>query len=134
MATSNSKPVTKWIGWVYFAGAMMLLSGLFQGVVGLIALLNKEFYVITPDQLAVFNFVAWGWIHVALAVLLISAGVSVINGGVWGRVIGIFLVGLSLVANFVFIGAYPFWSIIVMLVDVLVLYALLVHGDEAREV
>ncbi len=112
----------------------MLLSGVFQGIVGLIALLNKEFYVITPDQLAVFNFTAWGWIHIVLAALLISAGVSVMNGGIWGRIIGVFLVGLSLIANFVFVGAYPFWSIIVMLVDALVLYALLVHGGEAKEV
>lgn len=131
MATNNN--VTGWVGWVYFAGALMLVSGVFQGIMGLTALLNDKVFLVSPDKLAVLDYTQWGWVHLALGVILLTAGMSVINGGTWGRVVGVLLASLSLVANFVFLPAYPLWSVVVLVVDVLVMYALLIHGDEARE-
>lgn len=131
MAENNN--VTGWVGWVYFAGAFMVLAGVFQAIVGFMALLQNQVFVVTPERLVLLNYTAWGWVHLALGAIVLTAGVSVLNGGTWGRVVGTFLTALSLIANFVFIAAYPFWSITLMVVDVLVLYALLVHGGEARE-
>lgn len=125
--------VTGWVGWVYFAGALMLVSGVFQGIMGLTALLNDKVFLVTPDKLAVLDYTQWGWVHLALGVILLTAGMSVINGGTWGRVVGVLLASLSLVANFMFLPAYPLWSIVVLVINVLVMYALLVHGDEAKE-
>lgn len=130
----NNNSVTGWVGWAYFAGVLMVLTGAFQAVVGLMALLKSNFYVITPERLAVFNFTTWGWIHLAIAAVVLSAGISVLNGGIWGRVVGVFLAGLGLLANFVYLEVYPFWAITLMVVNALVLYALLVHGDEVRNV
>lgn len=130
MAQNNN--VTGWVGWVYFAGALMLISGVFQGIMGLTALLKNTVYLVTPDKLAVLNYTQWGWVHLALGVVLLTAGMSVINGGAWGRVVGVILASLSLIANFTFIPAFPVWSILMVLLNVFVLYALLVHGDEAK--
>lgn len=132
MATNSQKQVTGWVGWVYFAGFMMVVMGIFQTIAGLTALLNDKFYVVTENSLAVFNFTTWGWIHLILGIVVLSAGSAIISGHVWGRVVGVVLATFSLLANFLFITAYPIWSIVVMVIDVLIIYALTVHGSETN--
>lgn len=129
MPNNNS---TGWVGWVYFAGIILVVRAIFQGFFGVVALSKQSFYVVTPRQLAVFNYQAWGWIHIVLAVILLTAGFSLFSGGTWGRVIASIAAGLSLLANLIFLPAYPIWCVAAILLDVLVLYAVLVHGDEAR--
>lgn len=124
---------TGWVGWIYFAGIILVVRAIFQGFFGVVALSKDSFYVVTQHQLAVFNFQAWGWVHIALAVILLTAGFSLFNGGFWGRIVACFAASLSLLANLIFLPAYPIWAIAAILLDVLVLYAILVHGDEVRE-
>lgn len=54
-------------------------------------------------------------------------------GRTWGRVVGVVATGLALVANFAFVPVYPFWSLLLIVMNVLVIYALIVHGDEVAE-
>ncbi len=122
---------TGWVGWVYFAGILMIVRALFQGIFGVVALTKNTFYLVTSHQLAIFNYTAWGWIHFALFAVLLTGGFSVLSGRMWGRVVGSIMAGLSLFANLVFLPAYPVWSIAAIVIDVLVLYALIVHGAEA---
>lgn len=129
----NNKQVTGWVGWVYFAGLLMMVAGVFQGIAGLTALLKNDFYVVTERALLAFNVTTWGWVHMLLGVILLAAGAAVINGRTWGRIIAIILATLSAMANFLFISAYPVWSIMVIVIDILIIYALVVHGDEAAE-
>lgn len=128
----NDQP-TGWVGWVYFAGVLLLVRAFFQALLGIVALMKEDFYVVTPEHLAVFNFTAWGWVHLALAVVLFTAGFSVLHGGMWGRVVAMVAVGLSLLANLAFLPAYPVWAIAAIAIDMLMLYALTVHGREARD-
>jgi hypothetical protein len=120
-----------WGGWITFAGTMMILLGSFQVIEGLVALLSPGFYAIGPEGLLVsVDYNAWGWVHLGIGVLLVAAGGGLFTGQTWARVIGIVLAGLSALVNLAFIAAYPFWSIIVIAVDVVVIYALSVHGRE----
>ncbi len=130
---ANDKQVSGWVGWVYFAGLLMMISGVFQGIAGLTALLRDDFYVVTERSLLAFNVTTWGWVHMLMGVVLLAAGSAVINGRTWGRVVAIILATLSAMANFLFISAYPVWSIMVVVIDILIIYALVVHGDEAAE-
>lgn len=127
----NGQP-SGWVGWVYFAGILMLVRAFFQAFLGIVALTQSNFYVITPEKLAVYNFTAWGWVHLIVSVILFTAAFSVFVGGMWGRVVGSLMIGLSLVANLIFLPNYPIWSVIAIIIDVLILYALIVRGDEAR--
>ena len=77
-----------------------------------------------------FDVTAWGWIHLLLGVLVAVAGWAVFSGKLWGRMVGIVLASLSLIANFVFLPHYPLWSIIVIALDVAVIAALC-HYDES---
>ncbi len=131
MATQVTKP-TGWVGWVHFAGILMIVRAFFQGFSGVVALTKPTTFVLTEERLAVFNFMAWGWIHIVIAILLLTAGFSVLGGGTWGRVVGVIMTTLAIFANLAFLPAYPVWSVIALVLDIIILYALLVHGGEAR--
>ena len=72
----------------------------------------------------------WGWVHLALGVVVVLAGFYVIAGALWARTIGIVLAGLSMVVNFLFIPVYPLWALTIIAVDMWVIWALVVHGRE----
>ena len=111
-------------GLTTFAGIMMIMAGGFQLFHGLVALLVNEFYVNTPNYLFRFDATRWGWIHLLVGLLVLLAGTAVLAGQTWGRVVGIVLAVLSAMANFVFIPYYPFWSLAIIALDVLVIWAL----------
>ena len=124
---------TGWVGWVLFAGIMLFLLGAFQAIAGFVALFNDKYYLVTDRGLAItVNYTGWGWAHLILGVVALLAGWGVMVGQMWARVFGIAVAFLSAVANLMFIGAYPVWGVIMITVDVLVIYALAVHGREAK--
>lgn len=127
--------VTGWVGWVFFGAVMMLLAGAFQAVAGLTALLSPDYYVVGTDGLLVgASWTAWGWVHLGLGVLAVAAGLAVLAGQLWGQLVGIAMGVVSAVVNLAFLKAYPVWSLLVIAVDVLVVYAFAVHGREVRAV
>lgn len=129
---AQNKP-SGWTGWVFFAGAMMLVVGGLEAIAGLVAIFKDNYYVVTEKSLLVFNYTAWGWIHLLLGIVIFLAGLAVMAGQMWGRVIGVFLAVLSFIANIAFLSAYPVWSVIAIIVDVMVIYALTVHGNEVAD-
>lgn len=133
MPTNGKNDTNGWVGWVYFAGILMVIMGIFQSIAGLTALLNGEFFVVTQDKLVTFDYTQWGWIHLILGGVVMAAGSAVMNGRLWGRIIGVILATLSALANFAFISAYPIWSVLIIAMDILIIYALVVHGSEAAE-
>jgi hypothetical protein len=115
---------TGWVGWIYFAGLMAILVGVFQGIAGLVALLDDGYYVVTRSGLAVhMTYNEWGWIHIALGLLLIAVGAGMILGQMWARVAAVVVASLSAIANFLFIKSFPAWSVTMIALDILVIYA-----------
>jgi hypothetical protein len=134
VAYGNRPDPTGWTGWVVFASFMMFLLGSFQAIQGLVALFDDGFYAVSPGGLVVdVNYNVWGTIHLILGILLILSGAGVLSGNIAARTVGVILAGLSALANLLFIEAYPIWSILIITVDVLVIYALTVHGRELRD-
>lgn len=111
----------------------MIIMGFMQTLAGLTALLNNEWLVVTQRNLLFLNFTTWGWIHLLLGIVVLIAGFYVMHGSTWARVVGTILAGISLIANLAYVNTYPIWSIAIMVVDVLVIYALIVHGGELKE-
>ena len=114
-------------GWGVFAGFLMVLAGTFQAFDGLVAILHGNFYVVGENAWLIVNITTWGWIHLLIGALLMLAGFSLLGGGTFGRVLAIVLASVSAILNFVFLPVYPVWSILVIAIDVLVIYALAVH-------
>jgi hypothetical protein len=124
---------TAWTGWVVFASFMMIMVGSFQAVEGLVALFDDGFYQVTESGLVVnVDYTVWGWTHLLLGALLIICGVGVVAGNIVARAVAILLAGLSALVSLVFIAAYPVWGVLIITIDVLVIYALVVHGRELR--
>jgi hypothetical protein len=132
--TAESARPTGWVGWVVFAGVAMIVLGAFQIIEGLVAVFQRSFYVVTGNQLWNVNYDAWGWTHFGLGVAIVLVGLGVMRGALWARILGIVFAVASAIINLAFIGAYPVWSIIIIALDVLVIYALAVHGREMKYV
>ena len=123
-----------WVGWIAFAGIMMVMLGTFHIIQGLIALFNDKYFAVTKSGLAVTaDFTTWGWVHLIAGAVVVAAGIFVFMGQIWARTVGVLVAMLSAVFNVGFLAAYPIWSSIMILVDILVIWALTVHGGELRE-
>jgi hypothetical protein len=123
---------TGWVGWIFFAGIILIMVGSFQAIAGLVALFNDEYYLVGSSGLVVsVDYTAWGWVHLVLGVVAFCTGIGMMLGQRWARITGIILAVLSAIVNLAFVAAYPVWSILVIALDVIVIYALAVHGREA---
>ncbi|MGW3967086.1 DUF7144 family membrane protein [Amycolatopsis sp. NPDC005003] len=119
------------VGWIWFAGAITVLAGLFNVVEGVVALFDRDYYVIGPSGLLVFSLAGWGWLHLIVGILVVLTGIALFTGAQWARVVTVALAGFNALAQLAFLSAYPFWGAIVIALDVLVIWAVIVHGDEA---
>ncbi len=114
-------------GLTVFAGALMIVDGILGVLTGIAALLNDKLYVSTPGYIYAYDLTTWGWVHLLLGVLVGLAGLAVLRGQLWGRITGMVLAALSVIANFMFMPHYPLWSILVIALDVAILWALAVY-------
>jgi hypothetical protein len=117
-------------GWglVVFAAVLMITLGIFQALVGVSAIRKDQLVVSVPTADPVsLSVTTWGWIHLVGGALIALAGFYVVRGALWARAIGITLAILSAIANFTFIPHYPFWSLLMIALDVLIIWALAVN-------
>ena len=129
--TPDQRPVSKTaIGLTLFAATMLMIGGFFQVMQGLIALFNDIFYVVGQEWTFQFDITGWGWIHLIIGAVVVVAGVFVFQGAVWARAVGIAVAAVSAVLNFMWLPYYPIWSILIIALDVLVIWALSVHGRD----
>ena len=125
--------VSGWVGWIAFAGTMMMLIGVFHVFEGIIALFNNTVLVVPAGGLVVaVNFTQWGWMQLLAGVVIFAAGLGVFSGATWARVLAVILVSISAILNFAFLTAFPVWSLTVIALDVVVIYALTAHGAEMK--
>jgi hypothetical protein len=126
---------TAWVGWVVFGGAMLIMMGGFQVVQGLVALFDDGFYAVDSSGLVVqIDYNTWGWIHLVIGLIAVLVGVGLLAGNMAARVAGVGIAFLSALVNLAFISAYPVWSLILIALDVIVIYAIIVHGRELKNV
>ena len=134
VAYSSGPEPTGWTGWVVFAAFIMIMLGFFQAIQGLVAIFDDGFYAVTERGLVLdVDYNVWGWVHLLLGVTILVSGVGVLAGNIVARTVGVLLAGFSAIVNLLFIEAYPIWSVIIITIDVLVIYALTVHGRELRD-
>ncbi|MGQ4615743.1 DUF7144 family membrane protein [Nocardia sp. R7R-8] len=106
-------------------GAAVLLSaaGLLSIFQGISAIAKDDLFVTGPAYTYQFSTTTWGWIHLVLGILVVIAAIALIAGAMWARVTAVFLAALSILANFLWLPYYPWWSTIVIALDVVVIWA-----------
>ena len=102
-------------------------------VEGIIALFRDTVLVVPQGGLVVsVSFTQWGWMQLIAGILIIAAGLGVFTGRTWARVLGVIFASISAILNFAFITAFPVWSLTVIALDIVVIYALTAHGAEMK--
>jgi len=111
-------------GTSFAAGALLFTAAVLTLLMGISAIVNDELLVIGPDYAYKFNTTSWGVIHIVIAILLGAVAVGLIMGLTWARVTAIVLASLSIVLNFLWLPYYPVWSIVVIALDIIVIWAI----------
>lgn len=127
-ARSFDEPASGWGGWIVFAATMLLLTGALNVIHGIVAVVNDDWVVFTNRADVYLDLTAWGWIHIVIGAVVFLAGLGLFSGNVLARTVGVAIAALSLVANFLYLPVYPLWSLVIITIDVLVIYALTAHG------
>jgi hypothetical protein len=122
-----------WAGWVVFAGTMAIIAGIFNVIQGLVALFDDQYFVVAGGDLLLLDFTGWGWVHLLVGVVMLLVGFGIIRGSPWGLVAGVVIAGVNAIVQLGFLAAYPVWSILIIALDVVVIYALIVHGRELAD-
>jgi len=125
--------VSGWVGWIVFAGTMMMLLGVFHMFEGFIALFRHTQIAFPTSGLTVqVSYTQWGWLQLLAGALVFAAGLGLFTGQMWARTLGVILVSISALVNFAWANAFPVWSITLLTIDFLVIYALIAHGGELK--
>jgi hypothetical protein len=123
---------TGWTGWISFAGVMLILAGSLGLIFGIIAAVNDKWVVFGNRGAVSLDISTWGWIHIIVGAIVLLAGFGVFTGNILARIIGVLVALASLILNFLWLPVYPVWSVIIITIDVLVIWALTAHGSEMR--
>ena len=116
-------------GWLLFAATMLGLAGIMSVIDGIVALGKSKVYFAGATYV-VSDVRTWGWIVLLVGILLILAAGGVMAGSGWSRWFGMFAAGLSVISHFTWMQVYPFWSLTVVTLGVLVIYALARYGGK----
>ncbi|MFZ4583942.1 MAG: DUF7144 family membrane protein [Acidimicrobiia bacterium] len=119
-------------GWITFAGVVMIIAGVFHGIVGFAEIIDRTYVAVGSNYAFAFNVSAWGWLHLGIGTLLVLAGLGVFTGNVAARAVGVLMAGLSGIAAFMWLPYAPVWAVAIIAIDVAVIWALTVHGRDIR--
>jgi hypothetical protein len=115
-------------GWavsgVVFAACVLTLIGCFHAITGLVAIIDDEFYVVARNYTFNLDTSAWGWLHLLIGIALVITGWGLFSRSTWAGVVAIVLAMLSALANFFFIPYSPWWSTLMVALDIWVIWAL----------
>jgi hypothetical protein len=119
-------------GWVTFAGVMLFIVGVLNVIYGIAAIGDSKFFV--QDQKYILsNLNTWGWVTLIIGLLQFFAAFSLWSGGTYGRVIAIFAASLSAIGALLSIPAYPFWSLAVFAIDIIIIHQVASYGGGDRD-
>ena len=128
---STRDGTSPWVGWIAFAGTMLVMLGTFHVVEGIVALTKNSYFTVPSSGLMVaFNWTTWGWVQIIAGCIVVAAGVGVFRGWLWARIVGVGLAFLSALISLGFLAANPLWAILMIVFAVLVIMALTVHGSD----
>jgi hypothetical protein len=117
-------------GGTVFAATVLLLAGIFQLFQGIAAIIKNQFFIIGPNYAYVVNVRTWGWIHLAIGIVAIVAGLSLYTGMLWARIVGVAIAAISAIANFFWLPYYPLWSLLIIAFDIFAIWAISMAGRD----
>jgi hypothetical protein len=118
------------VGRAVFAAILLLIAGTLNIIYGIAAISDAHFFTDAGNHYVFSNINTWGWITVILGVIELTAGFSLMGGGSYGRVVGIAAATIGAIGALLSIGgAYPFWSLGIFALCIIVIHGLVVYGE-----
>jgi hypothetical protein len=118
------------VGLTVTAAVLMILTGILQAIEGFVALANDTFYVVGSEYVFELDVTAWGWIHLVLGIVAAFAGVALLQGATWARVVAVVMACVSIIAQFAWMPYYPVWSLTLITFNAFVIWAVTAHGRD----
>jgi hypothetical protein len=122
-----------WTGWIIYAASMSVIVGAFNILEGLVGLFDNKRLVVVQDRLVAVNLTGWAWTTLIFGVVLVATGLGLFTAQTWARVTAILIVGLHLISQVAWLGAYPIWSALMVALDTTVLFALTARWSTVTE-
>jgi hypothetical protein len=120
----------KWAGWAAAAGILMVIVGGFKALSGIVGLFNDEWLVRGYDAYYFIDLTALAWWYLIVGVILLFAGLAVLQGGAWGRWVGVIGGGIAIISEFMWLPVYPVWSILLITMYVFMIIGLIAVRSE----
>jgi hypothetical protein len=118
------------VGWTAFAGVGMLLLSVLNGIEGIAAISSSQFF--GRGDMIVGDLQTWGWVLCAIAVAQLVAAPLVWMSNPVGMLIGVAATAVNAIVQMLFIPAYPFWSLAIFALNLVVMRGLVVHPSARR--
>ena len=113
---------------IVFAVALLVTVGFFNLIDGIAAIANSHIFIANAHYV-VGNLRLWGWIALILGTLQIIAAIAILAGSQAARWFAVVVIGLNAIGQMFFIPAYPFWSLVIIAVDIVALWGLCAYGS-----
>src|SRR6476619_8358564 len=122
---ASTQTVSPWAhGIAVFAGVVMIIGGAFQALEGLSGIVHDKYLVVAPSTIYAFDVTVWGVIHLLVGLALLAIGIALLRGQTWARIAGIIIAVISAIINFTWLPYSPWWALMVIGIDVLIIWAL----------
>ncbi|MFC8384736.1 hypothetical protein [Nocardia sp. NPDC057272] len=123
--TITSHPVRQGLaaGITMLAAIMLLVAGTLSILRGIAGVTKDELFLIPSEYSYELDVSSWGWIHLALGVFLVAVAIGMMLTATWARIFAYCLAVLSIIANFLSLPYYPWWSVIIIVIDLIVIWA-----------
>jgi hypothetical protein len=132
--TTEPTETTAWTGWVAFAAFVMMMSGALTIVSGFIAVINHNWSTFNNNGVPYGTVYWWGWWTLFVGLIVLTVGALLLRGSMFARTIAVFVAGGSLISQFLTVHIAPLWSLTVIVIDMLVIWAVMVHGKEMKDI
>ena len=101
----------------------MVTVGILQFLQGIAAVAEDQVFVVGIEYVYQFDLTSWGWIHIVIGAIVAAVGFALFTGASWARLSAIVVASISMIANFLWIPYYPWWSLLIIALDVVVIWA-----------
>jgi hypothetical protein len=125
VSAADAEPSGTALGFTLAAAVLMTMSGIWNILEGLAAIIRGSFFVVLPNYAYNISVHGWGWFHFILGIVVLAAGVGLFTDKPWARALGVVIAAISAVVNFLYIPYLPVWSIVVIAIDIAIIWALL---------
>jgi hypothetical protein len=131
--THRPTEVTGWTGWIAFASFIMMLSGALSLITGFLAVIHNNWSMWNNNGAPFGTTYWWGWWTMLVGVIVISIGAALMRGSMFARTVAVFVAAGSLISQFLSLNVAPLWSLTIIGIDVVVIWAVMMHGRELRD-